>query len=97
MSQPEARLQRKIQDALRAREAFVFKVHGSQHMMAGLPDLVVCYRGLFIALEVKLPGNKPSAVQVLRIKQIRAAGGHAYVVRSVQAAMKVLDLVSAGS
>lgn len=75
----------------------MFKVHGSEHMMAGLPDLIICYRGLFIALEVKMPGNKVSPVQSLRIQQIRAAQGHAYVVKSVQAALKVLDLVDSVS
>lgn len=93
MTQPEARLQRKIQDAVRARGAFVFKVHGSQYMMSGLPDLIICYRGLFVALEVKMPGNKPSPAQVLRMQQIKTAQGHAYVVRSVKGALRVLDLI----
>lgn len=93
MTQPESRLQRAIQHALMNRGAFVFKVHGSQYMMTGLPDLVLCYRGWFVALEVKMPGNDASPAQKLRIKQIRKAGGRAYVVRSVAAALKVLMMI----
>lgn len=91
MTQPEARLQRKIQDALRAREAFVFKIHGGPTMMVGLPDLVICYRGLFIGLEVKMPGSKPTTIQKHRLRQIRRAGGLAFVVRSVPSALRALD------
>lgn len=90
MTQPESRLQRRIQHALRARGAFVFKVHGSEHMMSGLPDLIVCYQGRFFALEVKMPGNRPSPIQLLRIKQIKQAEGSAEVVFTVDEALFVV-------
>jgi len=45
-------------------------------MMAGLPDIAGCYRGLSIAIETKTPeGGEPTPVQRLRASQIRAAGG----------------------
>ena len=84
MSQPEARLQRKMQDEIRRRGGFVFKVHGSAHMMAGLPDLVCCYRGFFIGLEAKMPGNKTSARQDLVHDMIRKAEGRVHTVYSVE-------------
>lgn len=93
MSQPEARLQRRIQSALRARGAFVFKVHGSTHMMSGLPDLIVCWRGQFIGMEVKMPGNGPSEVQKLRAREIRAADGFCFLVYSDEDALKALKVV----
>lgn len=63
-------------------------------MMAGLPDLAMCYRGRYVHLETKMPeGKGPSPAQRLRIKQIRDAGGVSYVVRSVNAAMVVLDRI----
>jgi Holliday junction resolvase len=95
MTQPESRLQRSIQDALRRREAFVFKVHGSEYMMKGLPDLVVCYKGLFIGFEVKTDTGTVSAIQRHRLVQIRLAGGIAFVVRSVEQALRVLDQIDA--
>lgn len=91
MTQPESRLQRKIQDEIRKHGGFVFKVHGGPMMMTGLPDLIVCWHGLFIGLEVKMPGNDASTIQRLRGQQIREAGGRAYIVRSVQEALDVLE------
>ena len=92
-AQPESRLSRKIAAEVRARGGFVFKVHGGPTMMAGLPDLVVCYRGCFIGLETKMPDGRVSAVQGLRHEQIRHAGGVCAVVRSVEEAMVILDRV----
>jgi Holliday junction resolvase len=91
MSQPESRLQTSIQKALKRRGAFVFKIHGSEYMMSGLPDLIVCSNGLFVGLEVKMPGERPSIRQGYVHGRIKAAGGTVAVVRSVQEALDVLD------
>lgn len=90
MTQPEGRLSRRILQALRARGAFAFKVHGGPTMMAGLPDIVGVYRGYSIWLEVKMPGEEPTPIQRQRIQQIRKAGGDAFVVYSVEDAVRVL-------
>jgi len=93
MSQPESRLQRKIQNAIRAEGHFVFKVHGSEFMMAGLCDLIVCAGGLFIGLEVKLPATRSntSARQDYVMGLINEAGGAAAVVCSPEEAIDVID------
>lgn len=95
MSQPEARLGAQIRREMIKRGCFGFKIHGGPTMMAGLPDLIFCYRGRFIALEIKTPdpSSQPSTIQRRRIKEIREAGGRAFVVRSVASAMRVLDAV----
>lgn len=93
MAQRESKLSRKIQDALRARGVFVFKVHGSEFMMAGLPDLVACAWGQFVGLEVKNPGSRAdrSRIQKHRAEQIARAGGVATVVTSVREALEIVD------
>ena len=90
MAQPEARLSKKIIQAWRERGAFCFKVWGSAHQMAGIPDIVGVYKGRFIACETKMPGNKPSAIQQHRISQIEAAGGLCVVAYSVEEAEELL-------
>ncbi len=89
--QPESRLQKKIQDALREKfpGIFLFKMWGSPFVPAGLPDLIINYRGRFIALEVKLPrkSSKPSDIQIKTIERIRRSGGVAGIVRSVEEAL----------
>lgn len=93
--QPEARLVRKIKEHVTARGGFIFKIHGSSTMMAGLPDLIVCYRGVFLGIEAKCPGNKPSKVQLLVHTKIARAGGTAIVAYSVQDAERALDAIDA--
>jgi hypothetical protein len=92
MTQPESRLSREIQKALRKRGAFCFKVHGSEYMMAGLPDIIVCYRGMFIALETKTPeGKDPTRRQRYVHDRINNADGVVSVPRTVADALAVLD------
>lgn len=95
MSQPEARVSRKIMDALRAEGHFVFKVHGSEFMMAGLPDLIVCAQGYFIGLETKMPDKRTntSARQDYVHELIQAAKGEAVVVCSPAEAIEVVHRV----
>lgn len=95
MAQRESRLSRKIMDHLRLKGAFCFKVWGSEHMMAGLPDIIGCYRGLFFAIETKLPEsrNDVSPRQVYVHTLIKQAGGIAAVCCSTGEADKVLKWV----
>lgn len=95
MSQPEARLGASIRKACAARGAFIFKIHGGPTMMAGLPDLIACYRGIFLGIEVKMPGNKPSAIQLRRHDEIVQANGAVIVAYSVQDVMTCLDALDA--
>lgn len=64
-------------------ETFAWKENGGQYGTAGIPDIIVCHRGRFIALEAKVGKNQPTKLQAVTIEQIRKAGGTAAVVRSV--------------
>ena len=64
-------------------DTFAWKEHGGQYGTAGIPDIIVCHRGHFIALEAKVGKNQPTKLQAVTIEQIRKAGGTAAVVRSV--------------
>lgn len=75
MSQKESKRSRDIMKHLRLKGCFCFKVWGSEHMMAGLPDIIGCYQGRFFGLEVKEPGGKASTIQLHVQAQIRKAGG----------------------
>src|SRR5215472_13337722 len=93
MTQPESRIVKQIKYYLESRGARVFKIHGGDNPFqeVGILDLVVCYQGQFLGLEVKMPGNKPSPIQKAIIKQIRASGGIAGVVRSIEDVALLLD------
>lgn len=87
----ETPLTNKIRLVLTAAGAFVSKTHGS-NVGSGLPDLLACYHGAFIALEVKRPGRKRegTALQERTLSEIRAAGGWAGVVNDLR---QVQDLL----
>lgn len=52
---------------------------GSQFTKSGIPDILACVNGYFVAIEVKGPNGKPSELQLHTIKKIREAGGFAFV------------------
>jgi len=62
----------------------------------GVPDIVVCYRGRFLAFEVKRDAaKKPTVWQEREIAAVHAAGGLAAVVwcvEQVQAHIKSIDI-----
>lgn len=95
MVQPESRISTAIMKAVRKRGGFCFKVHGSETMMAGLPDIVVCYKGLFVGMEVKTAVGRLSTRQVYVHERIRRDGseGITAVPRSVADALTVLDCI----
>ncbi len=89
----ESALVKKIQDYLKTvKDCFSWKEHGGQYGTAGIPDIICCYRGKFIAFEVKVGKNQATALQNITIRDIIHAGGYALVVRSVA---EVQDVISA--
>lgn len=56
-------------------------VLGGRHSVAGIPDLLICWQGRFIAIELKRPGESPTPLQLATLAKIRAAGGEAWVIR----------------
>jgi hypothetical protein len=49
------------------------KTHGSS-LRQGEPDLIGCYRGRFVAIELKAPGHKPRPLQYKRLRDWARAG-----------------------
>lgn len=70
---------------------FAWKEHGSQYSTAGIPDIIVCFHGMFVAFEVKTPTGKLTKLQEITLGKINAAGGHAYKVTSVAEVKVILD------
>ncbi len=53
--------------------------------MHGIPDIIVCYKGLFIGLETKAPGKEKNVtpLQRMQLDKINHAHGYGRVVSSV--------------
>lgn len=99
----EPRLVLKIKKAVQAEGHYVAKIHGGRYS-AGVSDLLICVSvnkipdrelkhllGIFVALEVKLPGKEKNVteLQAKNLREIRHAGGIAWVVSSVEDAVEV--------
>ncbi len=76
-------------------DCFFWKEHGGQYGTAGIPDIIACYKGRFIALEAKVGKNKPTKLQAATIDKIRQADGTAAVVYSVEDVKAVISEMEA--
>lgn len=76
---------------------FAWKEHGGMYGTAGLPDIICCYGGRFVAFEVKAPagGGRPSGkltkLQEITMQRIETAKGKAYKVTSVEEVRLILQ------
>lgn len=73
---------------------FFWKEHGGQYGTAGIPDLIVCYKGKFIAFEAKVGKNKATPLQDATIKRIIKAGGYALVVRTLDEVKEIIEALA---
>ena len=77
---PEKRVKDKVVAALKAEDVYYFfpATHGFGR--SGVPDVIACVNGHFLAIECKAGKNKPTLLQVREIERIRQANGVAVVV-----------------
>ena len=66
----------------RMPRCFCWKEHGGMYGTAGVPDIIACVDGRFVAFEVKTETGQLSKLQKVTLGRIREAGGRAYMVRS---------------
>lgn len=76
---------------------FCWKEHGGMYGTAGIPDIICCINGRFVAFEAKVPGNVPTKLQDLTIRKIRNSGGIAAVVYSLEEVKASVDEVLGGN
>lgn len=48
------------------------------YAQAGVPDIIACVKGRFVAIEVKRPGEKPKPIQEAFLEAINKKGGIAF-------------------
>lgn len=91
-TQRESKISREIITQIRKAGGFAFKVHGGPMMMVGLPDIIACVDGRFVAFETKTPEKRKnvSAAQQRIHELIRRAGGVAVVVCGAGEALGII-------
>lgn len=79
----ESDLIRDILKYLRGLGCLAEKTHGGPHTRKGTADILACVRGRYVAIEAKVPGNRPTAAQEAFLADVRSAGGIGIVAYSV--------------
>lgn len=70
----ESKLQEYVMQRLRGIPNLV-PIKISDRYISGISDILLCVEGRFVAIELKIEGNKPSRLQLEFLKNIKDAGG----------------------
>ena len=71
----EKQFETKIKKYLKDKGCWYFKVWGGGFQKAGIPDLICCINGHFVAIEVKGPNGKPTELQKWNLRKIKESKG----------------------
>lgn len=87
---PEKTFENKVKAFLKEQGCWFVKYwsgnaqNGRKFTKDGIPDLLVCIQGSFMAIELKAENGKPTELQLWNIEQIKKAGGYAFVLYPYQ-------------
>lgn len=74
----EKNFEEKVKAFLKIKGAWFVKYWGGgRFTQDGTPDLLVCYQGEFMGVEIKADNGKPSPLQLQCLEKIDKAGGYA--------------------
>ncbi len=80
---PEKKVKLKVTKLLDSFGAYWFYPVMSGYGSSGIPDIVACFRGRFIAIECKAtPKDQPTALQHKNLASIKDQGGIAVVINA---------------
>ena len=80
---PEKKVKEAVTKVLKKYHAYYFYPVMGGFGRSGIPDIIACYKGLFIAIECKAGSNKTTALQDAELKKIEDARGHVLVVNEM--------------
>lgn len=77
---PERKVKQKVVTVLKEHGAYHFFPAANGLGRAGIPDIVACHCGVFVAVECKAGKGKTTALQERELARIRTANGVALVI-----------------
>lgn len=75
----EKNFENKIKKFLKDRGCWYVKYFANRNTRAGVPDILACVNGRFVAVEVKAENGKPTELQKWNVEQIKESGGIALI------------------
>ena len=76
----EKNFENKIKTYLKNNGCWHVKYFANRMTKSGVPDILACVNGYFVAIEVKADKGKPSELQYWNREKIREAGGISLIV-----------------
>jgi hypothetical protein len=77
---PEAKVKAKIKAILKEEKIYYAMPIGTGFGNSGVPDFLCCVNGLFLGIEAKANGGKPTELQKKNLKDIELCGGYTAVI-----------------
>jgi Holliday junction resolvase len=71
----EKQFENKIKKFLKSHGIWFTKVWGGGYQKAGIPDILACVNGRFVAIEIKGSSGKPTELQEYNIRKINECNG----------------------
>jgi Holliday junction resolvase len=78
---PESKVKAAVTKLLKQYGVYYFYPATHGYGRSGVPDIICCVKGRFVAIECKAGGGKTTALQDKEINSIRASHGVAAVIR----------------
>lgn len=77
---PEAKVKVRVKKVLDEHKVYYFLPATGGYGRAGVPDIIACFNGQFIAIETKAGKGKTTALQERELSRIKANGGTTFVI-----------------
>lgn len=77
---PESKVKKTVTKYLKELGVYYFYPATGGFGRSGVPDIVACYKGLFLGIECKAGKGKTTALQQKNLEDIKSAGGFDWVV-----------------
>jgi hypothetical protein len=93
---PETAFQNKVINYFKEeKRGYWIKIHVSSYQSKGEPDIIGCYRGFFVAIELKRPDGKGKVakLQEVKLRRIKENGGFGIVAKDLEEVKDILKKV----
>ena len=91
IKQTESEITREIRQYLKIRGIWHYKQWQGLGSLPGVSDIIGCFKGRYLAIEVKRPGQKPTERQQSFLDRVNDEGGLSFVASSVEDVIKNLE------
>ena len=75
----EKQFENKIKDYLKSKGCWHVKFFANGMTKSGVPDILACVNGRFVAIEVKAENGRPSKLQMWNVEKIKESNGIAII------------------